>query len=481
MAADGRDLIFVDISALDSSGTFVANACDRVNVEVSGAGRLIGLDNGNSADFEQYKGTSRRLFSGKLLAIVAAKDEPGDINVKITSPSARGAELTLKALPADIPEGVSCIEENRHCPSDCPDEKNDIPIRRTELVGADRVFTPENKTQRFDVELFPKNAAYRDISYRLTCVNGIDTKLAKIVSSDENGVTVECISDGEFYLRTLCKNGGGRVGLMSVTALKGEGFGSAFHDPYTLTEGGLYTLSGGDVKNGIEHGVRTGLNGGWFGFENMDFGDVGTDRLTLPVFTETSEPMTVKVYDGTPSDGELIGELIYQKQSRWLELQSETYTLTKTLRGVHTVSVEAFRKADFGGIVFEKRARETAEIPAVSRESIYGDKFTVGDSEITGIGNNVIISFGEFDFTERSPVSLAVTGRTKLPVNSIQVMFEGEKSARIVCGFEGSQDYTEREFALSGITGRVKVSFIFLPGCDFDFRSFRFIMSSDGK
>lgn len=33
----------------------------------SGAGRLIGLDNGDSTDYEQYKGISRRMFCGKLL------------------------------------------------------------------------------------------------------------------------------------------------------------------------------------------------------------------------------------------------------------------------------------------------------------------------------------------------------------------------------------------------------------------------------
>ena len=37
-----------------------------------GAGRLVGLDNGDSTDYDPYKGVSRRLFSGKLMAIIAA-------------------------------------------------------------------------------------------------------------------------------------------------------------------------------------------------------------------------------------------------------------------------------------------------------------------------------------------------------------------------------------------------------------------------
>ena len=479
LEADGRDLIFVDISAFDADGIFTANASDRVTVEVTGAGRLIGLDNGDSADFEQYKGISRRLFSGKLLAVIAAKTVPGKINVKITSPSAKGTELVLTAVPAGVPEGVSCLEENRPYPADCPDESSDIPVRKIEFASESRVFTPERRTMRFDIKLHPENAAYRDIAYRLTNVNGIDTKLAKITASDETGVTVECISDGEFYLRALCRNGSDKVRLMSVIKLSGEGLGSAFHDPYTLIEGGLSTLSGGDVKNGIGHGMRIGAGGGWFGIGNIDFGDTGTDTVILPVFTETSEPMTIRLYDGTPDSGGLIGEFSYCKQSRWLEFQSETYTLSKRLTGIHTISVAAERKADFAGLLFVRKARESSEILVSDRRNIYGDKYTIGEDAITGIGNNVIIGFGEFVFGENTPSAVAITGRTKLAVNSIQIMFEGEETVRAVCDFAGSEEYVTRIFPLSGISGKGNVSFIFLPGCDFDLRSFRFILPGD--
>ena len=261
---------------------------------------------------------------------------------------------------------------------------------------------------------------------------------------------------------------------MSVVTLHGEGLGCAFHDPSELIEAGLFTLSGGDVKNGIEHGVRIGTVGGWFGIESIDLGSIGTDTLTIPVFTESSGEIALRVYDGTPENGELIGDLTYCKPSKWLEFQPETYTLTKKLFGIHTISIAADCKVDIGGLLFGIQGKETAEIPAVSRESIYGDKFVVGEDAITGIGNNVIIGFGEFGFTDFSPTKLIITGRTKLSVNSIDIMFSGESEKRIQCRFEGSDEYVAREFPLDGISGRVKVSFVFLPGCDFDLRSFRF-------
>ena len=39
---------------------------------------LMGLDNGDSTDYDQYKGTSRRLFSGKMLAVIGVADKTGE-------------------------------------------------------------------------------------------------------------------------------------------------------------------------------------------------------------------------------------------------------------------------------------------------------------------------------------------------------------------------------------------------------------------
>ena len=41
--------------------------------------------------------------------------------------------------------------------------------------------------------------------------------------------------------------------------------------------------------------------------------------------------------------------------------------------------------------------------------------------------------------------------------------------------FAGCGDYQTREFPLEGVTGKQEVTFLFLPGCDFDFMEFRFL------
>jgi len=476
LKADGTDLIFVDISAYDKNGEFVANANNRVLVNVSGAGRLVGLDNGDSTDFEQYKGTSRRLFSGKLLAIIAAKTTAGEIDIAVSSPELPDSRLTLKAVSADIEEGISAQAENEPREFDCTCAENDIPVRKIELTAQCTQFTAERRELCFDTVICPQNASYAgEIEYRITTVLGISSNLAEITAVDNGRVTVRCKGDGEFYLRALCKNGTDKYHIISVLRLTGEGIGAATFDPYELVLGGLHTVASVNMGNGIQHGAKFAYERSWFGFESVDFGAVGSDTVTLPIFANCTNAVGIKVYDGIPDQGgELIGDFSYQKKSIWLTYIPETYKLTKTLRGVHTICFESSDGYDIHGFSFERRKKEFTELYAVNNENIYGDKFTVNAEDVTGIGNNVLLDFGEFDFTEEQPASLIIKGRSKLPLNSINIIFSGDTEKRVIAEFVGAEDYTERSFPVEGISGKCKVSFAFLPGSDFDFMSLRF-------
>ncbi|MDE5894079.1 MAG: hypothetical protein K2H45_14265, partial [Acetatifactor sp.] len=60
------------------------------------------------------------------------------------------------------------------------------------------------------------------------------------------------------------------------------------------------------------------------------------------------------------------------------------------------------------------------------------------------------------------------------PKNSIHIIFSGNVETRVLAEFEGAEEYTSRRFCIDGIEGRGNVSFAFLPGSDFDFKSFKF-------
>ncbi|HEX7478458.1 MAG TPA: glycoside hydrolase family 2 TIM barrel-domain containing protein [Polyangiales bacterium] len=85
IAADGRDLAFVEVDVVDAQGVLVPQASNMVDFTISGPGAIAGVDNGDPTSHESYKGTSRSAFSGKALAIVKATTTPGTITLKATS------------------------------------------------------------------------------------------------------------------------------------------------------------------------------------------------------------------------------------------------------------------------------------------------------------------------------------------------------------------------------------------------------------
>ena len=436
----------------------------------------MGLDNGDSTDYEQYKGTSRRLFSGKLIAIIAAKEEAGDITAKVTSPSLPDSTVTLKAVQADKVSGISAMEENTHRNAECPDETIDIPVRKIEFVSDSRTFTPDCKEMKFRAKVYPANATYaNDIEFRITTVLGIKSNIAEIVSVENGEITVRCKGDGEFFLRALCKNGTEKYHILTALKLTGEGLGAASFNPYELVLGGLHTVQTDNISNGIERGAGFANENSWFGFENVDFGSIGSDTVTVPIFANCTTPVKIRFYDGIPGEGgEMIGEFSYHEPPQWLTYIPNTFKLNKVLKGMHTFVMESDDGYNVQGFVFRKPDKEFGEINAADNESVYGDKFTAEPDAVTGIGNNVMLNFGEFDFSEKQPTKIIITGKSHLPLNSIHVIFTGDTEKRVLAEFKGADEYTPREFALEGISGKCKVAFAFLPGSDFDFKSFKF-------
>ena len=65
---------FVEISALDKDGAFVANANPLVFTEYDDTLEFIGMDAGNMLDLSGYKEDKRAMLAGKLLAVFKKKE-----------------------------------------------------------------------------------------------------------------------------------------------------------------------------------------------------------------------------------------------------------------------------------------------------------------------------------------------------------------------------------------------------------------------
>ena len=87
ISADGYDLSYITVEAVDSKGRPVPTADLMLDFSVSGAGELFGVDNGNAADTLCLKGDRKALFSGKALGVVRSfKGIPGTARLTVDSP-----------------------------------------------------------------------------------------------------------------------------------------------------------------------------------------------------------------------------------------------------------------------------------------------------------------------------------------------------------------------------------------------------------
>ena len=472
LRADGEDMTFVTISMADEHGLPVENAVDRVQVRVTGAGRLLGLDNGDSTDREGYQTTTRRLFSGKLLAIVGAGEEPGTARITVTSPGKAEATLDLPVLPAEKIPGRSA---SFTCPeAPMPPEH---PVRKLALIPeGTRHLTPECREVTFTLRRWPIDADGQPVSYRVTTEAGIDTACAEVIP-DGDRVTVRALGDGTVYLRATCNNGYDHPRVISQQEVFITGLGAPNLDPYGFVAGGLHDLSGGELGAGNDQGVSFARDG-WSmaGFTRVDFGPVGSDEVTLPIFALDDKPYMMGLWLGDPRHGgEHVADLPYQKPSRWNVYQPETYRLPRRLTGLQTLCFTMTAKVHLKGFSFTRQSRAWLRQGALEADAVYGDSFTRTREGIVDIGNNVTLVYGGMDFGEETRASLTIDGATPLTVQPVTIRFRASDGQELtaMAPFRGDGEPQQR-FEIDVLPGLCEVSFVFLPGSRFDFRAFRF-------
>jgi len=92
--ADGEDIAVLTVEALDKDGRHVPTASNLISFKISGAGKLIGVGNGDPNCQESDKEPKRSLFNGLAQVIVQATKRPGEIHIEAAKEGWEGAELT---------------------------------------------------------------------------------------------------------------------------------------------------------------------------------------------------------------------------------------------------------------------------------------------------------------------------------------------------------------------------------------------------
>lgn len=471
LLADGRDIAFVEISTVDVNGIPVGNARNLIRVEVSGAGRLVGLDNGDSTDYDSYKGDNRRLFSGKLLAMIESTLEPGEITVRAYSEGLENAELRLVSENCGEVSGVSVVTENKF-PAVCRAYTGEVPARLLLPEVDVNSFDPERRSAEIRAKLLPENCTYDDISWSVVRRNGVESNLAQVEGSGRSAV-VTAKGDGEFFVRAMVHNGAEHPQVIADIPFTAEGLGAAVRDAYSFISAS--TLDSSNVPtNIIEDGALSNFDGRTvMTYSDIDFGKTGSQIISLSV--GTCFDMPVEVWEGTPDDGKLICRVDFGNNGHWCGFAGQDFALAERLTGVRTISVVIDSRVIFGGFSFVpiERAYDTNWVGEA--DSVYGDDYRIDGRRVADIGNNVIINYEGLDFGGGGSEALIISGETGNPMNQIQLRYTPAGGAQKTVLLEFQQDSgREQRFDIPKLSGLNDVSFVFMPGSRFDFDWFRF-------
>ena len=103
--ADGQDLSYITVEAVDAGGRFESNAGQQVQFSITGPGAIVAVGNGDGRDNESYQGTRRKLYQGRALVVIRTSKQGGSIRLTATAPGLSGAAVTIEAkAPATRPE-----------------------------------------------------------------------------------------------------------------------------------------------------------------------------------------------------------------------------------------------------------------------------------------------------------------------------------------------------------------------------------------
>ncbi len=103
ITSNGEDVSVIAVEIQDADGRVVPTAMNDVTFSLSGAGRIIGVGNGDPSSHEADRATKRSAFNGLCMALVQSTKQPGAITINATSPGLTSASVTVTTSGAARP------------------------------------------------------------------------------------------------------------------------------------------------------------------------------------------------------------------------------------------------------------------------------------------------------------------------------------------------------------------------------------------
>jgi beta-galactosidase len=99
LRADGCSVAHAVVSVVDARGNLAPGAQNTITVEAAGAGRLLGVDNGDQNDPVPLASPTKRVNGGQALVLLQAGRSLGTLELKVTSPGLRAAAVSVSVQP----------------------------------------------------------------------------------------------------------------------------------------------------------------------------------------------------------------------------------------------------------------------------------------------------------------------------------------------------------------------------------------------
>jgi beta-galactosidase len=104
--ADGQDLAFVTVEAIDDQGNIAPNASDSITFTLSGPGIIAAVGNGDGHDASPYVATERKLFHGRAQVVLRTGEEIGAITLHAQTAGLSPASTIVTAVGDQDRQGL---------------------------------------------------------------------------------------------------------------------------------------------------------------------------------------------------------------------------------------------------------------------------------------------------------------------------------------------------------------------------------------
>ena len=100
LQADGQDLSFITLEAVDRKGQIDPNANQEVQFAIKGPAVIAAVGNGDGQDTAAYQGNQCKLFHGRALVVVRTSKQEGVIHLTATTPGLSKGVVDIHATAA---------------------------------------------------------------------------------------------------------------------------------------------------------------------------------------------------------------------------------------------------------------------------------------------------------------------------------------------------------------------------------------------